>query len=326
MFNEAEDPYLTWGVALREDTYTCRRECMLATNRLTCNRVLVRGTSLPPLVPTFMAPVHLFASVHAHADSRTFPLVLTRTSRVTSSTSSSLFFFFFFFLLLWFFSTLFSWFISFPTSFFLFSRVYKPFLFYDAESSSILFLSFLYLFATLFYFNSLFFFLNGLLSSTSFFPFATFPFTIRISSSLTSPTLSSFHPFFFLIFLFLVSLQLLFCFSPVPFTYWKICPFREWWRITLFLYNARTHRNTIAISIPILVSALSKGRSIFTVADSKEEKGEVARGNLLGAKITRRYKFTVKTESFRHVLVPPLSLSDVYRRGCSRPRQRARVK
>lgn len=230
------------------------------------------------------------------------------------------------FLLLWFFSTLFSWFISFPTSFFLFSRVYKPFLFYDAESSSILFLSFLYLFATLFYFNSLFFFLNGLLSSTSFFPFATFPFTIRISSSLTSPTLSSFHPFFFLIFLFLVSLQLLFCFSPVPFTYWKICPFREWWRITLFLYNARTHRNTIAISIPILVSALSKGRSIFTVADSKEEKGEVARGNLLGAKITRRYKFTVKTESFRHVLVPPLSLSDVYRRGCSRPRQRARVK
>lgn len=70
---------------------------MLATNRLTCNRVLVRGTSLPPLVPTFMAPVHLFASVHAHADSRTSPLVLTRTSRVTSSTSSSLFFFFFFF-------------------------------------------------------------------------------------------------------------------------------------------------------------------------------------------------------------------------------------
>ena len=230
MFNEAEDPYLTWGIALREDTYTCRRECMLATNRLTCNRVLVRGTSLPPLVPTFMAPVHLFASVHAHADSRTSPLVLTRTSRVTSSTSSSLFFFFFFFCFD-FFRPFFSWFISFPTSFFLFSRVYKPFLFYDAESSSILFLSFLYLFATLFYFNSLFFFLNGLLSSTSFFPFATFPFTIRISSSLTSPTLSSFHPFFFLIFLFLVSLQLLFCFSPVPFTYWNTLENLSLWRM-----------------------------------------------------------------------------------------------
>lgn len=61
---------------------------MLATNAY-CNRVFVRGTSSPPLVPTFVAPVYLFTSVHAHADSRTLSLVLTRMSRVTSSLFST---------------------------------------------------------------------------------------------------------------------------------------------------------------------------------------------------------------------------------------------
>lgn len=127
---------------------------MLATNAY-CNRVFVRGTSSPPLVPTFVAPVYLFTSVHAHADSRTLSLVLTRMSRVTSSlfsTSS--------FLSLSYFSS-FSFF--FALIFFPFSLDLSPFphrsisspclqafSFYDAESR-LFFLSFLYLFATLFY-------------------------------------------------------------------------------------------------------------------------------------------------------------------------------
>lgn len=132
---------------------------MLATNAY-CNRVFVRGTSSPPLVPTFVAPVYLFTSVHAHADSRTLSLVLTRMSRVTSSlfsTSS--------FLSLSYFSSF-----SFSFSLFFFALIFFPFSldlspfphrsisspclqafsFYDAKSR-LFFLSFLYLFATLFY-------------------------------------------------------------------------------------------------------------------------------------------------------------------------------
>lgn len=98
--------------------------------------------------------------------------------------------------------------------------------------------------------------------------------------------------------------------------------------ITLFLYNAHTY-SPLRSRFDSRFRSVIEGKKYFHgcgTADSREEKGEEDRGNLLEAKITRRYKFTVKTESFRHVLVPPLSLSDVYRRGCSRPRQSARVK
>jgi len=57
----------------------------------------------------------------------------------------------------------------------------------------------------------------------------------------------------------------------------------------------------------------------------REREREKGRGSLLllsrlseiflRAKITRSHKFTVKTESFSPVLVPPLSLSNVYRGG-----------
>lgn len=286
MFNEPEDPYLTWGVALREDTYTCRRECMLATNAY-CNRVFVRGTSSPPLVPTFVAPVYLFTSVHAHADSRTLSLVLTRMSRVTSSlfsTSSflslsyfssfsfsfSLFFCFDFF-------PLFSWFISFSTSFYLFS-MFTSLFFLRCGISSFFFilpLSFCHPFLSLFIFvSSLLFFLNDL-SSTSFFLFATFPFTIRISSSLTCSTLSSFHPLFPLIFLFLVSslfppvIPLLFTRSFCILEHsGKFVPSENGEELRYFFIMrilTGSHRDLVSI----LVSALSKGRSIFTVAEQR---------------------------------------------------------
>lgn len=286
MFNEPEDPYLTWGVALREDTYTCRRECMLATNAY-CNRVFVRGTSLPPLVPTFVAPVYLFTSVHAHADSRTLSLVLTRMSRVTSSlfsTSS--------FLSLSYFSSFsfsfslffcFDFFSPFLLIYLLFHivlsllHVYKPFLFTmrNLVFFFILPLSFCHPFLSLFIFvSSLFFFLNDL-SSTSFFLFATFPFTIRISSSLTCSTLSSFHPLFSLIFLFLVSslfppvIPLLFTRSFCILEHsGKFVPSENGEELRYFFIMrilTGSHRDLVSI----LVSALSKGRSIFTVAEQR---------------------------------------------------------
>lgn len=287
MFNEPEDPYLTWGVALREDTYTCRRECMLATNAY-CNRVFVRGTSSPPLVPTFVAPVYLFTSVHAHADSRTLSLVLTRMSRVTSSlfsTSSflslsyfsSFSFSFSLFFLLWFFLPF-----SLDLSPFPHRSISSPclqaFSFYDAESRLFFFilpLSFCHPFLSLFIFvSSLFFFLNDL-SSTSFFLFATFPFTIRISSSLTCSTLSSFHPLFPLIFLFLVSslfppvIPLLFTRSFCILEHsGKFVPSENGEELRYFFIMrilTGSHRDLVSI----LVSALSKGRSIFTVAEQR---------------------------------------------------------
>lgn len=86
------------------------------------------------------------------------------------------------------------------------------------------------------------------------------------------------------------------------------------------------HTFTEAIAISFgLVSVLSAGKSISTVAEHREPKEKerkivrkrewlVSRKSFR-AKITRRYKFTVKTKSFWHVLVPPLSLLDVYRCG-----------
>lgn len=286
MFNEPEDPYLTWGVALREDTYTCRRECMLATNAY-CNRVFVRGTSSPPLVPTFVAPVYLFTSVHAHADSRTLSLVLTRMSRVTSSlfsTSSflslsyfsSFSFSFSLFFLLWFFSPFLLIYLLFHIVLSLL-HVYKPFLFTMRNLVFFFYPSFIFLppFSISFYFrSSLLFFLNDL-SSTSFFLFATFPFTIRISSSLTCSTLSSFHPLFSLIFLFLVSSL----FPPVIPLFFirsfcilehsgKFVPSENGEELRYFFIMrilTGSHRDLVSI----LVSALSKGRSIFTVPEQR---------------------------------------------------------
>lgn len=286
MFNEPEDPYLTWGVALREDTYTCRRECMLATNAY-CNRVFVRGTSSPPLVPTFVAPVYLFTSVHAHADSRTLSLVLTRMSRVTSSlfsTSSflslsyfsSFSFSFSLFFLLWFFSPFLLIYLLFHIVL-SFLHVYKPFLFTMRNLVFFFYPSFIFLppFSISFYFrSSLLFFLNDL-SSTSFFLFATFPFTIRISSSLTCSTLSSFHLLFPLIFLFLVSslfppvIPLLFTRSFCILEHsGKFVPSENGEELRYFFIMrilTGSHRDLVSI----LVSALSKGRSIFTVAEQR---------------------------------------------------------
>lgn len=133
--------------------------------------------------------------------------------------------------------------------------------------------SFIFLppFSISFYFrSSLLFFLNDL-SSTSFFLFATFPFTIRISSSLTCSTLSSFHPLFSLIFLFLVSslflpvIPLLFARSFCILEHsGKFVPSENGEELRYFFIIrilTGSHRD--------LVSALSKGRSIFTVAEQR---------------------------------------------------------
>lgn len=150
--------------------------------------------------------------------------------------------------------------------------------FLRCEISSFFFilpLSFCHPFLSLFIFvSSLFFFLNDL-SSTSFFLFATFPFTIRISSSLTCSTLSSFHPLFSLIFLFLVSSL----FPPViPLVFirsfcilehsGKFVPSENGEELRYFFIMrilTGSHRDLVSI----LVSALSKGRSIFTVAEQR---------------------------------------------------------
>lgn len=137
--------------------------------------------------------------------------------------------------------------------------------------------SFIFLppFSISFYFrSSLLFFLNDL-SSTSFFLFATFPFTIRISSSLTCSTLSSFHPLFPLIFLFLVSslfppvIPLLFTRSFCILEHsGKFVPSENGEELRYFFIMrilTGSHRDLVSI----LVSALSKGRSIFTVAEQR---------------------------------------------------------
>ena len=210
---------------------------MLATNAY-CNRVFVRGTSSPPLVPTFVAPVYLFTSVHAHADSRTLSLVLTRMSRVTSSlfsTSS--------FLSLSYFSSF-----SFSFSLFFCFDFFPPFLL-------------IYL---------LFHIVLSLLHV-----YKPFLFTIRISSSLTCSTLSSFHPLFSLIFLFLVS-SLFLPVIPLLFTRsfcilehsGKFVPSENGEELRYFFIMrilTGSHRDLVSI----LVSALSKGRSIFTVAEQR---------------------------------------------------------
>lgn len=150
--------------------------------------------------------------------------------------------------------------------------------FLRCEISSFFFilpLSFCHPFLSLFIFvSSLFFFLNDL-SSTSFFLFATFPFTIRISSSLTCSTLSSFHPLFPLIFLFLVSslfppvIPLLFTRSFCILEHsGKFVPSENGEELRYFFIMrilTGSHRDLISI----LVSALSKGRSIFTVAEQR---------------------------------------------------------
>lgn len=194
---------------------------------------------------------------------------------------SFLFFFFLFFFFSFFFALiffpLFSWFISFSTSFYLFSMFTSLFFLRCGISSFFFYPSFIFLppFSISFYFrSSLLFFLNDL-SSTSFFLFATFPFTIRISSSLTCSTLSSFHPLFSLIFLFLVSSL----FPPViPLVFirsfcilehsGKFVPSENGEELRYFFIMrilTGSHRDLVSI----LVSALSKGRSIFTVAEQR---------------------------------------------------------
>lgn len=189
---------------------------------------------------------------------------------------SFLFFFFLFFFCFDFFP-LFSWFISFSTSFYLFS-MFTSLFFLRCGISSFFFilpLSFCHPFLSLFIFvSSLLFFLNDL-SSTSFFLFATFPFTIRISSSLTCSTLSSFHPLFPLIFLFLVSsffppvIPLLFTRSFCILEHsGKFVPSENGEELRYFFIMrilTGSHRDLVSI----LVSALSKGRSIFTVAEQR---------------------------------------------------------
>lgn len=189
---------------------------------------------------------------------------------------SFLFFFFLFFFCFDFFP-LFSWFISFSTSFYLFS-VFTSLFFLRCGILSFFFilpLSFCHPFLSLFIFvSSLLFFLNDL-SSTSFFLFATFPFTIRISSSLTCSTLSSFHPLFSLIFLFLVSslfppvIPLLFTRSFCILEHsGKFVPSENGEELRYFFIMrilTGSHRDLVSI----LVSALSKGRSIFTVAEQR---------------------------------------------------------
>lgn len=189
---------------------------------------------------------------------------------------SFLFFFFLFFFLLWFFSPFLLIYLLFHIVLSLL-HVYKPFLFTMRNLVFFFYPSFIFLppFSISFYFrSSLLFFLNDL-SSTSFFLFATFPFTIRISSSLTCSTLSSFHPLFSLIFLFLVSSL----FPPViPFLFTrsfcilehsgKFVPSENGEELRYFFIMrilTGSHRDLVSI----LVSALSKGRSIFTVAEQR---------------------------------------------------------
>lgn len=152
--------------------------------------------------------------------------------------------------------------------------------------------------------------------STSFHPSSflppSFAFVILLSSL---DFLSSFLPFPLL---FRAALVPSFCRFPCG----EVVLSAGMVKITLFLYNAHIHRsycNLVRSRFRVIGGEKYFHRCGTPRTEGKRKKDRkrewlVSRKSFR-AKITRRYKFTVKTKSFWHVLVPPLSLLDVYRCG-----------
>lgn len=172
-------------------------------------------------------PLHKCACARrfTHVAARVNSYVVTSPSFSTSSSFPPLFpiFLLLFFLFLFFFCFGLFWPFSLDLSPFPHRSCLQAFSFYNAESSFTLSLSFYHSLLSLF------------LSKRPLLHIVPSP--CHLSFYDTEPDLVFFkflHFFFvpslfFFIFIFFVSsLHLFSCFSPFPFTYWKICPFGEW--------------------------------------------------------------------------------------------------